>query len=172
MKYILKHIDSSEHIECSKVTINGFDYYVTEETGEVDDFVTNGTQIARINVLTIDDPNKHLCRKIIATNDPKYGFSTFHIPQIIDEGKKYALEVFPHTNEGDVEDCIDASKRNILALGFNKAKETYKWTDEDVKHFVKETLKDAKSSVIWSEEYYDHLAEKLINEKPKDIWYE
>lgn len=42
---------------------------VNEEQGELNDFVTDGTRIAQINVLTIDDPNKHKCRKILAGHE-------------------------------------------------------------------------------------------------------
>lgn len=42
---------------------------VNEEHGELNDFVTDGTRIAQINVLTIDDPNKHKCRKILAGHE-------------------------------------------------------------------------------------------------------
>lgn len=45
---------------------------VSDETQKVNDWVTDGTRIAQINVLTIYDPNKHLHSKIIALDNPKY----------------------------------------------------------------------------------------------------
>ena len=40
------------------------------------DWVTNGTQIAQVNCLTIDDPNKHLHSKVIASTDPSLNLPT------------------------------------------------------------------------------------------------
>ena len=44
-------------------------YLLSSETPQLNDWVTDGERIAQINVLTIDDPNKHLYKKIIATTD-------------------------------------------------------------------------------------------------------
>ena len=45
---------------------------MSDETQKVNDWVTDGTRIAQINVLTIYEPNKHLHSKIIALDNPKY----------------------------------------------------------------------------------------------------
>jgi hypothetical protein len=58
--------------------------------------------------------------------------------------------------------------------GFNKAMELNKdkvFTLEDMLKVVKLTLEDAKESVVWSGEYYQHLAKRLLQslQQPTEI---
>lgn len=53
----------------SRITIPQHLYIVSEDDAVEGDWVTNGTQIAQVNCLTVNDPNKHLHRKIVATTD-------------------------------------------------------------------------------------------------------
>jgi hypothetical protein len=57
--------------------------------------------------------------------------------------------------------------------GFNKAMELNDkvFTLEDIVKVVKLTLEDAKESVVWSGEYYQHLAKRLLQslQQPTEI---
>jgi hypothetical protein len=62
-------------------------------------------------------------------------------------------------------DNLPVIRYNSYTAGFNKAIELSKdkvFTLEDMLKVVKLTLEDAKESVVWSGEYYQHLAKRLL----------
>jgi hypothetical protein len=68
-KTILKQGDR----EFQPIEVDSIIYWSdNSNTGEIDDYVTNGTHIGKINVLTIDDPNIKYCSKILAQSQPKH----------------------------------------------------------------------------------------------------
>ncbi len=76
-----------------RVYLNGDRVHIcitSDEEAVEGDWITNGTQIAQVNCLTMNDPNKHLHKKIVATTDilsftnkkHELGIVTDYLPQI------------------------------------------------------------------------------------------
>ena len=68
MKYKLMNTRTKEEHLCDKVTIDGFDYYVNDETPEHDKYITYKNQLFIIK--NGDNELFHLSKKVIATNNP------------------------------------------------------------------------------------------------------
>jgi len=68
MKYKLINTRTKEEHLCDKVTIDGFDYYVNDETPEHDNYITYKNQLFIIK--NGDNELFHLSKKVIATNNP------------------------------------------------------------------------------------------------------
>lgn len=49
-------------------------YIVSNEPAVEGDWITNSIQIAQVNCLTVNDPNKHLHEKVIASTDESLGY--------------------------------------------------------------------------------------------------
>ena len=95
----MKTIQTETHL----LLVDGTNY------DELNDWVTNGKDIAQINALTINDPNKYLCSKIIAAS-PKLGelpeFETLpltfkKVKLIEDDVKKLADNFFEKVAKGN-----------------------------------------------------------------------
>ena len=67
-KYKLINTRTKEEHLCDKVTIDGFDYYVNDETPEHDNYITYKNQLFIIK--NGDNELFHLSKKVIATNNP------------------------------------------------------------------------------------------------------
>lgn len=152
MKYKLINSVSKLETLCEKVTIDGFDYYMSDEDIKTNDWyywsVTNTIQKAIKDSLgrlpNIGDGSK----KIIATTNPN-----IDLPKMVNEVERLALKTTLHPKIlfDELKKCsqneallIDEfGEYNIIRyrettgfiIGYNKAKETYQFTEEDIIEF-------------------------------------
>lgn len=110
MKYKLINKTTGEETLCDKVTIDGFDYYVSDEIPKEDDVATIPSYASLVIVGSIDDmpyseSHRHwqglFCntcfdveavskfKKVIATNNPN-----IDIPKVVDEVERLAENHF------------------------------------------------------------------------------
>lgn len=123
-KYKLINKQTGEEHLCNKITIGGFDYYVSNEQategfyGYID---FQGGDIKKVGKHFADD-----WKKVIATNNPN-----IDIPKVVDEvellAKKATKDVIGHNTIN--EHCFN--------LGYNKSQETHPFSEEDIKSFGK-----------------------------------
>lgn len=111
MKYKLVNIRTKKETFCEKVTVDGFDYYVSNEkieennkvyfAGRILTTTTYNTWFLIWNFIELPVPpvfyknNKHPL-KIIATNNPN-----INIPKVVDEIRKLALTEYPEEWQED-----------------------------------------------------------------------
>jgi hypothetical protein len=128
MKY--KLINSVSKIEtiCDKITIDGFDYYVSDEAIMQGDKWFDGTQIRSDYCFhTIDGFD----RKVISTNNPN-----IDIPKVVDEVAKLAGD---HCKYWEFERLLGRGDCGLahdsFIYGYNKSQETHPFSEEDVVEF-------------------------------------
>lgn len=117
MNHKLINRTTKEEIICTKVVVDGFDYYINDKQateGEMG-YISFENSIKVIGKYFADD-----WKKVIATNNPN-----IDLPQIIDEVE------FENLTES----------RKIWKKGYNKAKETHPFSEEDVLDLI-QSLKD------------------------------
>jgi len=97
MKYELINTKTKEEHLCNKITIDGFDYYVSGEEIKLNDFVHldntikelpeyNGNYIIQLlDDALLNSSNALNCKKVIATNNPN-----IDIPKVVDEVENLA----------------------------------------------------------------------------------
>lgn len=128
MKYKLINFSTKEEHLCDKVTIDGFDYYVSDEIPKENNFATDGLGIFRFHS---ENPCQAIIcnpKKVIATNNPN-----IDIPKVVDEveillRKDFDLEI--------IDSDVDNIFLNGLTEGYNKSKETHPFSDEDMMEFA------------------------------------
>ena len=74
---------------------------------------------------------KDECQKVIVTINHSISLD---VPMVIvdNEIEKLALKIFPHTDEGSLEDCIDAAKRRIWSEGYKAAQQKGFYSESDL----------------------------------------
>ena len=121
MKYKLINSVSKIETTCDKVTMDGFDYYVSDERAVANDFALYGGCITKKIVdteWTTDD------KKVIATNNPN-----IDIPKVLDEVERLA--------EKCTEETQSSRMKRVWKAGYNKSQETHPFSEEDIIAFGK-----------------------------------
>ena len=116
-KYKLINKQTGEEHLCDKVTIDGFDYYVSDEkilTGDYKYHHVTGLRKALV------DGNYTNQKKVIATNNPN-----IDIPKVADEIMSKVLYPF------------SPQKAKHFIKGYNKSQETHPFSEEDIKEIFK-----------------------------------
>ena len=156
MKYKLIDKQSNEHL-CDKVTIDGFDYYITEEAFEVgevnvpSDFnKVSDLSITDISDLDVVNDKYNGYKKLIATNNPY-----LNVPQIVDE-KKVDWDLLYQQNgiafQGE-------SKKLLFRKGYIQSQNTHPFNAEDMIDFAK-----------WRLTYEKKYPNNNTTKKLLDIW--
>lgn len=149
MTYKLINNQTKENHLCDKVTIDGFDYYITNnEISENDYYVVphniDGKILSQNFILGRADKNfmvnyyintmKDWWRKVIATNNPN-----IDIPKVISEVK------IPNYYFTDQEPYYSKSLE-IFLDGYNESQEMYPFTDDDMINFAEFVFIESFSS--------------------------
>lgn len=184
MKYKLIQAKTGEEHLCDKVTIDGFDYYmsdekINEETLFVDD--NKLFECRNIFEIGIEDDNGLIhkfenCKKIIATNNPN-----IDIPKVVDEVEKLAFDYYEQVKKDYYSNGQQAqmpkSNKEFQAMGdgfiegYNKSQETHPFSEEDMKDFGYFCAKHYKEKVL-PKKSFDELLQLWKEEKIKIIFYE
>ena len=173
MKYKLINKTTGEEHICEKVTIDGFDYYVSDEKRNINDFVLLDNIIKELpgyyiiqllDETLLSSADALNCKKVIATNNPN-----IDIPKVVDE-----VDVLTNTMINlYLEKIKDLTKRFFWKAGFkcgyNKSQETHPNSDSDTAEFAD-----------WCETNYDDLKPYTTKEllqlwkeqKTKTLYYE
>lgn len=128
MKYILKNKTTNKDHICEKVTINGFDYYVSDKK-----VFENGVYAKCSFTGDISKTrNGQISYKVIAGNNP-----SVDLPQVIDE---VAVD---NICNNQLRFCGQTEHKEIFGYylgvkdGYNKSQETHPNSDEDMIKFGK-----------------------------------
>jgi hypothetical protein len=123
MKYQLINKQTGEQTLCDKVTIDGFDYYVSNGQPNINDFSFNTKyewikEVDKNYLLFVNYEDK----KVMATTNPN-----LDIPQVVDEVETLAREA--------TKIYINEREKQTVYLefmnGYNKSQETHSFSEED-----------------------------------------
>jgi len=177
-KYKLINTKTDEEYLCDKVTIDGFDYYVSDkgyfkhnDLNVPSDFSkVSDISITKIHDLDIVNDSRNGYKKVIATNNPNIDIS-----KVVDNVKMLATQQW-----GDVH------RTGILGfkIGYNKSQETYSFSEEDMIEFAEfvakysDKNKNYKGEMLYAQSKYDG-AERTIDllqlwkeQRTKTIYYD
>lgn len=127
MKYRLINLETKEEHLCEKVILDGFDYYVSDEKPSP----CNPTNVCMAHITKpCDKCGKYQGRILIATNN-----SNLDISKIVDEVEELADNAVEN-HPGNRTLNKDSWMSTGFVYGYNKAKETYKFTEEDMLNFA------------------------------------
>lgn len=140
---------TGEETICSKIELDGFDYYVSDEPPKKEGEKCYSDYTKELAFYKL--PHTIQCKRVIATNNPN-----IDIPKIKDEVEFYFNKLSSNPPYTKI--------KNVNAiLGYNKAKETYQYTEKDMIEFV-----------TWVKEYKFLDGTKSESEYTKkellDIW--
>jgi hypothetical protein len=134
MKYKLINTKTKEETLCDKVTIDGFDYYVSDENIPREHYYiswdTNyATEPKERFVLYVKSSglNGHNPRLVIAATNPN-----INIPKVVDEVEEFENEYFKNTSWGSVN---PRGHYEALRAGYNKSQETHSFNEENMIEF-------------------------------------
>lgn len=142
MKYKLINNKTKEECICDKVTIDGFDYYVNDETIKEDYWylcwsiinnINSNHQIRKANNTEPVDMYSWASnyKKVIATNNPN-----IDIPKVIDEVERLAkISSIKYKRNDKLDDLILGVSENSFVEGYNKSQETHPFSEEDMIKF-------------------------------------
>ena len=147
MKYKLINLKTKEEHLCNKVTIDGYEYYVSDEViNQGDyyiDFRTDGNKLEHFkekNDLVLIG----ICgsKKVIATNNPN-----IDIPKVVNEVEMLAYE---HCDTVIPKD-VTRSLHYFFKCGYNKSQEIFSFREEDMIEFSE-----------WKDyNFYQHIEDNL-----------
>ena len=184
-KYKLINTTTKEEHLCDKVTIDGFDYYVTnDEISENDYYVVphniEGKILSQNFVLGMADKNfmvnyyintmKDWRRKVIATNN-----QNIDITKVVDVIEGLAIE-YLNDNYGYVWDKGDIDN---FKYAYNKSQEMFPFTEEDMIEFAEwcqkpclEDLRQPNVVYISSGNFYWYKHKKYTPKELLQLWKE
>jgi len=171
MKYKLINITTNQETICDKVTIDGFDYYVSEKIKGKSGLNYNYA-LKKLDNLTYSYPDYssewNFCRKVIATTNPN-----IDIPKVVDEVE--ILAELKYKTIGFVEEWRELEENNPKNEGFkegyNKSQETHPFSEQDMIDFAE-----------WRDKYLEELnqwkvdgskgGEQFTTQELLNIWKE
>lgn len=124
MKYLLINNKTKEEYFCDKITIEEFDYYISEKCNDlggwhIDKEFKILSNISRFNVVTE-------MREVIATNNPDIG-----VPQIVNEVNELSLDEEVRTFA-----WANYYFKMGVKKGYDKSQETHPFNDKNIIEFL------------------------------------
>lgn len=146
---------------------------LSNEVPKIDDYVTNGTDIAKVNILTVDDPNKHLHFKIIGAlpaidNLPLLDFS--NVEKALNERGWFDIEKMSNMLVDSLPDTDSGFLGGVQSgycAGFYESLQLSKhriFTEADLRTAI-EMARDGNIGTFAPDEtdfYYNHNIEDII----------
>lgn len=131
MKYLVKNKKTGEETLCEKVVVDNHDYYVNDIEILFGEYYIYCNQISR---RIRQNPRAEYpypeYKKVIATNN-----KSLDLPQVVDEVEVITEELC--TIKGNQNNTIDLNAfANGVIQGYQKSKETYQFTKEDMVEFA------------------------------------
>lgn len=161
MQYKLINKKSKKETICIKIELKGFDYYVSDEkvTGKLGYNLESNCLEFFCSHPKYDESGN----RIVATNDPNIGR-----PKVIDEVYNISIELGQEVYIGGNYDF-----ENGVRKGYNKAKETYRYTEKDMIKYGKWYFKEVyDNSLDYISKTEEELLELWNNQRLVTIYYE
>lgn len=182
-KYKLINTQTKKEHLCDKVTIDGFDYYVSKETPTHEDCKEGVTKLVwGINVfnsiytyyrkgevgMLFDKNRANEYKRIIACNNPN-----IDIPKIVDEVDviNIAEKILKSHPDFEAEGMNEYQngRFNGIIEGYNKSQETHPFSEENIKSFATHFYTRRLQGI---EETIDSSLKVWKEQQPKIVYYE
>jgi len=172
MKYKLINITTKQETLCDKVTIDGFDYYVSDEIIGEDELFVMGNELVYNSSLITDEWCKSSQPKPIATNNPN-----IDIPKVVDEVEilgedETNIRILKHKTPSQ----IARQYFDGFVKGYNKSQETHPFSEEDMIEFGQWVSHNdwvyLPSKKYWVNEEQEELCQKISSEELLQLWKE
>lgn len=173
--YRLINNKTKEETICSLVTIDSFDYYVSDDKIiENISVIYNNKIYSTVYSNTVPQGEillsgfgyvmKSSCKKVIATNNPN-----IDIPKVIDETEESfnIVDDIKVRYSGEEAD-LWCSYKIGFGDGYNKAKETYQYTEEDIIEFAQYVL----DNISYNNDKLEEMLFTWKKQQIKTIYYE
>ena len=158
-KFKLINNKTKEETICNLVTINGFDYYVEDREPTASHALLDNCYYIFDNKLYKRKYSHHVdCKLVLCTNNPN-----IDIPKVIDELDSLV--------EKDMENNYP-SYPAVFRRGYSKAKETYKYTEEDLISFAYFYFIEEFNSTMQSSKSTEKLLSMWKEQQITTIFYE
>ena len=137
MNYKLIHKTAQKEHICSKVVIDGFDYYVNNEKIPNKNWFIDikDNTLWQNEAITMSKVLFPECLLIITTNNPNIG-----LPQVIDKVEELATLAYPkdlHAWGINQFDDFNEKDRNVWKEGYKQSQETHPFSEDDIFSFGK-----------------------------------
>ena len=171
MKYKLINNKTQESNLCDRITIDGFDYFVSNEVIKDVRPYKGKWQVEKGSILNkfptyLTDLSE--CKLVIATNNPD-----IDIPKVVDEVERLALNEFPSKTTDQWNDYWSIHERKGFIKGYNKSQETHPFSEEDMIEFADWVYRSQFGPEGYTQ---DRETKELLQiwqeQKPKTIYYE
>ena len=151
MKYKLINKQTNEEHLCDKVTIDGFDYYVSDEKLIPNCYVFDPIRNRITVIYLVSKKGENFgAKKVIATNNPN-----IDIPKVVDDIEGLAIE-YLNDNYGYVWDKGDIDN---FKYAYSKSQETHPFSEQDVFDFVLWKDENKFSVISTKEDWVSELLE-------------
>lgn len=131
MKYLVKNITSGEEVLCEKVVVGDFDYYLSNDNFNYPCFViTDIDKLVEVNKNNEEYYHRFNSKKIIATTN-----KSLDLPIVVDEVESLISDLGIDLDKASFSESDKFYSIGHYRLGYNKAKETYYYTKEDLINF-------------------------------------
>ena len=149
MKYKLINKQTGVETLCDKVTIDEFDYYVSDELPSIGDKSVLQVEGFSPMVLTHFEEceSDYKGKKIIASNNP------IDIPNVVNEVEMLANIEYPFAFGGIGN--IENTSKNHFIKGYNKSQETHPYSEEDMIEFASWCYLNGYSKHQINDRWYD-----------------
>lgn len=179
-KYLLKQNEEDEGVLCRIVTIDGFDYYVSDSPRGSNYIIwLEGTpKLTYATLITstlYSGGHAENWKRVIATNNPN-----IHIPKVVDEVERLAEHEFQEQKESyeNSTEMFPFDDSELLATGFqigyNKCKEIHPNSDKDTIEFANWLRQEDTEAN--AEKYANFTDADMLQfwkeQQPKIVYYE
>lgn len=168
-KYKLINKNTSEEHLCNKVTIDGFEYYVSDESPLGDEYVF---EVDRVKFICSEDESTILDKKVIATNN-----LNIDIPKIVDNVRRLSID-YVNTKPFGVSKEFGFLQGLGFIEGYNKSQETHPFSEDDMIEFLNwvQTNYYCVEINIWLKEGNYYTTKELLQlwkeQKVNTLYYE
>ena len=194
-KYKLINLQTKGEHLCDKVTIDGFNYYVSDEEIKESDWylawetINNIESNHIVQKATDSEPVGMYSwasnyKKVIATNNPNIDILKVvdEVEEIVDYSESLAKSLY--NPEAHRNDAIKSLLAVACQSGYNKSQETHPFSEEDVIEFAEfvakytDKNKNHKGEMLHAKSKYDgsertkDLLQLWKEQKPKKVYYE
>ena len=148
MKYKIINTKTNESHICEKVTINGYDYYVSESDIEIGDyFEVNGELFKCLTSKEADDLAVTNCYpKVIATNNPDINLD---LPQLVDKVEELAEKHWKSQYLMAMDESIKPYVIQDFKAGYKESQETYPFRIDDMIEFAEWCDTSEEAAHFW-----------------------
>jgi len=167
MKYKLVNNKTKEEALCDKVTIDWFDYYVSDEKLQIGDYLQRNNDLPVLYTENFWFDFGVPYKKVIACNNPN-----INIPKEVEE-----VDVLRETMVNlCLEKIKDLTKRFFWKAGFksgyNKSQETHPFSEEDMIDFAEFYFREEFNSTMQDCKPSKEILRLWKEQQPKIVYYE